>query len=306
MRTMRSSRVAGRSRRWFGLILAVCGVAASALIPTAWGAGTEPQRPLRILLTNDDGWNARGITAVRSALVAAGHQVTIVAPLINHSGGSARLSFFGTLDVTHHAPGTYSVAGNPADAAKFGIKAVFSDNPPDMVISGTNSGQNVARAAIHSGTVGAAVTALCDGIPAIAMSTEVDRLTREGPYDETAAFVVRMVAALRDQAKAGRLLPDDVGLNVNYPLVEDGGSPTDVVFTETGRGFVDLTYQGALPEVGQSSVYTVRTTRVPETVPQSDNAVLTENKIAVSALECDYDADKSDRQWIPELIAGMG
>lgn len=302
---MRSASWAGRSRLLIGLILAGCSVAASAVIAPAWGAGTESQRPLRILLTNDDGWNAHGIRAVHAALEAAGHQVTIVAPLANQSGASARVSFHGTLDVTQQAPGVYSVAGTPGDSAEFGIKAVFADNPPDLVISGTNAGQNVAAATIHSGTVGAAVTALCDGVPAIAVSTELDFATREGPYDETAAFVVRLVTTLRDRANGGRLLPDDVGLNVNYPLVEDGGSPAGTVFTETGRGFVDLTYQGSLPEVGQTSTHLVRTTRAPETVPGSDLAVLTENKIAVSAMECDYDAAESDRAWIPGMVESM-
>lgn len=302
---MRSASWAGRSRLLIGLILAGCSVAASAVIAPAWGAGTESQRPLRILLTNDDGWNAHGIRAVHAALEAAGHQVTIVAPLANQSGASARVSFHGTLDVTQQAPGVYSVAGTPGDAAEFGIKSVFADNPPDLVISGSNEGNNAAAVAIHSGTVGAAVTALCDGIPAIAVSTGYDRATGQGPFEETAGFIVRLVANLRDRADGGRLLPDDVGLNVNYPFVEDGGPPTDTVFTETGRGYIDLTYQGSLPEVGQTSAYSVRTIRVPETVPGSDYAALTENKIAISALECDYDAAESDRAWIPGMVESM-
>ena len=77
------------------------GVIIGLLVSTILGmlvvarADNEPNRSLRILLTNDDRWNAVGIVAVYDALVAAGHDVTVVAPLTNQGGVGARITFGG-------------------------------------------------------------------------------------------------------------------------------------------------------------------------------------------------------------------
>jgi 5'/3'-nucleotidase SurE len=274
----------------------------------AASAATEQSGSLRILLTNDDGWNAAGITAVYDALVAAGHDVTVVAPLTNQSGVGGRITFGGPpLQVVLQALRKYSVAGSPADAVEVGLSVVFANKPPDLVISGTNIGQNIGAGTVHSGTVGAAVTALNDGVSAIAVSTEIDFATNVGPFAETGAFVVKLVAALRKQVKGSQLLPKAVGLNVNYPLVEDGGAPADVVLTQNGRGFLDLTYTGALPTtVGESSSLTIGfNLAVPESEEHADTTALAANMVSISTLEPDYDAANDVREHIQKIIAGL-
>ena len=157
---------------------------------------------------------------------------------------------------------------------------------------------------MHSGTVGAAVTALNDGVPAIAVSTEIDFATNVGPFAETAAFVVKLVAALQKQAKGGRLLPKAIGLNVNYPLVESGGPPAGVELTQNGRGFFDLTYTGTLPTtVGESSALTIgMNLTVPESEEKADTTALATNKISISTLEPDYDAASDVRTRLRAII----
>lgn len=270
-----------------------------ALIAAALTSGSvladqnkAPAAPLRILLTNDDGWNAPGITAVYDSLVAAGHDVIIVAPVNNQSGTGARITFGGPMVVKLEADRKYSVVGTPADATEVGLSVVFAASPPDLVISGTNSGQNIAAATIHSGTVGAATTALNDGIPAIAVSTEISFTgTPATPFVETAGFVVRLVETMQDRARGGRLLPVGVGLNVNYPIVEDGGAPLGVRETVTGTGFIDINYNGALPTaVGASSTYAIAVNpRHPETVANADSTALAENYVSISPIEGDFD-----------------
>jgi 5'-nucleotidase len=242
---------------------------------------------LRIMLTNDDGFAAPGLVAVRDALIAAGHEVTVVAPRTNQSGTSARATFGGSLGVTHPDTHTYVVDGSPADATEVGLSAVFASKPPDLVISGSNAGQNVAAAAIHSGTVGAAVTAIEDGVPAIAVSTEVaDRL----PYDATARFVVRLVEILERQARGERLLPAGIGLNVNYPVTDDP-RPRPAL-TRIGNGFLELGYSGVLPEVGATTTLGVTVdTTVPERTPMADDTALARDRVSISVIEGDYDAD---------------
>jgi 5'-nucleotidase len=259
--------------------------------PSGAASPSPSPQPLRIMLTNDDGYAAPGLAALRDALRSAGHDVTVVAPLRNQSGASGRASFGGTLQVTHVDEDTFAVDGSPADATEVGLSVVFAGHAPDLVISGSNAGQNIAAATIHSGTVGAAVTAIEDGVPALAVSTELTADVQ--PYQATGAFVVRLVRALQDRSHGGPLLEPGTGLNVNYPVVEDGSVPRPAL-TETGRGFLDLTYGGTLPEVGGTSSLTVGVDlSVPETVRDADSTALEHNRIAVTVIEGDYDADRA-------------
>ena len=73
---------------------------------------------LRILLTNDDGYDSPGIVAMRDALAGAGHSVTVVAPQENRSGSSSSSTTAGTLDLVEQRPGVWSVSGTPADAVR--------------------------------------------------------------------------------------------------------------------------------------------------------------------------------------------
>lgn len=292
----------GCIRRHLAVAIALLGVV------TATYADNEPNKSLRILLTNDDGWNAAGIVAVHDALVAAGHDVTVVAPLTNQSGVGGRITFGGPpLQVVLQEAHKYSVAGSPADAVEVGLSVVFADKPPDLVISGTNIGQNIGAATVHSGTIGAAVTALNDGVPAIAVSTEIDLATNIGPFAETGAFVVKLVAALRKQAKGGPLLPKAVGLNVNYPIVEGGGVPAGVALTQNGRGFLDLTYTGTLPTtVGESSELKIGfNVKIPESEDNADTTALAANKVSISLIEPDYDATTDVRKRLRKVIEGV-
>jgi 5'-nucleotidase len=296
---MRKTRIVGALA---GSACLVLGSTAATAI-----ASEDDPRPLQILLTNDDGWNAPGITAVHEALVEAGHDVVLVAPASNQSGKGAAVTFGGSLTVSQPEPGKYSVQGTPVDAAEFGLSAVFDEsNPPDLVISGTNVGENVAEGIIHSGTVGAAVNALADGVPAIAVSTEVDR-SNAGPFAETGQFVVRLVDGLQDRAPRGDLLPDGIGLNVNYPLVDDGGEPDGVTVTEAGRGLFDLDYAGTLPAVGGVSPFTFRYgLGLAADVRGSDLAALEADLVSISPIEADYDAGTGELRWVRGVIQDLG
>jgi len=171
--------------------------------------GAAPGAGLRILLTDDDGWDAGGITAVRRALRDSGHDVTLVAPEENRSGYGA--SSDGATELDEKEPGVLAVDGTPVDAVRAGLARMQSTGgPPDLVVSGTNLGQNSGTGITRSGTVGAAVTAARAGVPAIASSTH--RATSEEDCAATADYVARVVAALGPPLFAPGLV-----LNVNYP-----------------------------------------------------------------------------------------
>ena len=93
---------------------------------------------------------------------AAGHHVTLVAPLTNQSGSGARFTTRGVLDFTEQSTGVWTVDGSPADAVRVALTHhLKGSDAPDLVISGANFGQNLGYAST-SGTVGAATASIED------------------------------------------------------------------------------------------------------------------------------------------------
>jgi 5'/3'-nucleotidase SurE len=178
--------------------------------------------PLSILLVNDDGWDADGITQTYRALRQEGHHVTVVAPLENQSGRSMA-SNVSTLEVTQPEPGnpTYAVDGTPVDALNIGLFGVLADSPPDLVISGVNLGANIAANTNYSGTVGAASAASEAGFPAIAVSADTSA-DGTANFPVAARTVVRLVSAVAAEGFDG--LGRAGFLNVNIPAQTDSRS----------------------------------------------------------------------------------
>jgi len=167
---------------------------------------------LRVLITNDDGYQARGIRALARAIAGAGHDVVVVAPMTDQSGvGTARAAWVDRPIATNSedADGiTYiGIDGTPALAVTLGRLGSFGA-PPDLVVSGINHGYNFG-VILHSGTVGAALTAATQGLSGLAVS-----LGAEDPkHLETAAMIsVELIDWLRAE-------PSGTVLNVNVPDV---------------------------------------------------------------------------------------
>jgi 5'/3'-nucleotidase SurE len=202
-------------------------------------AGSQP-RSLKILLTNDDGFDSAGLTVMRAALVSAGHQVTVVAPASNMSSSSMSMTS-GTLKVEGKGDGVWAVHGTPADAAMIGLAHVLKGVPQDLVISGTNAGQNLGSSANASGTVSAAIAASRFGVPAIATSGGIGA-DAGAAYEVAARLTLQLIAALAAGRPAGeRLLPDRLIVNMNVPAV-----PADRL---QGIRWAPLSRQGAFARV---------------------------------------------------------
>jgi 5'-nucleotidase len=130
--------------------------------------------PLRILVTNDDGYASQGIDAVVEALRALPDvEITVVAPAENQSGRGDSTTD-GPVEATDTTTASgypaVAVAGTPADSVNHALDVVLADAGPDLVVSGSNEGQNLGIITDVSGTVGAARTAARRGIPALAIS----------------------------------------------------------------------------------------------------------------------------------------
>jgi 5'-nucleotidase len=125
---------------------------------------------MKILLCNDDGYQATGIVAFHEALKALpGVQVEVVAPEHNNSAKSNALTLRAPLYVYEAANGFRYVNGTPADCVHIALTGLL-DYRPDLVVSGINNGANMGDDTIYSGTVGAAMEGYLFGIPAIAFS----------------------------------------------------------------------------------------------------------------------------------------
>lgn len=136
--------------------------------------GTTPGRPLRILVTNDDGVGAAGIDAVVEGLRALPDtEVVVVAPAANQSGTGGKTTG-GTLTAASATTASgyraTAVTGFPADSVVWAIDQGGVTDRPDLVVSGINIGQNIGPLSEISGTVGAARAAAARGIPALASS----------------------------------------------------------------------------------------------------------------------------------------
>ncbi|HYD09006.1 MAG TPA: 5'/3'-nucleotidase SurE [Acidimicrobiales bacterium] len=176
---------------------------------------------MRILVTNDDGAFAPGILPLARMAVDAGHDVVLAAPQLDMTGFGAALGGFaadGTigvkpaeLDGLEGVP-CFAVDGPPALAVMAARLGGFGD-PPELVLSGINPGPNTGRATLHSGTVGAALTAANFGVSALAVSIGVDDEIRW----ETAATVAAGALEWLIDAEPKTVL----NLNVpNVPLVD--------------------------------------------------------------------------------------
>jgi 5'-nucleotidase len=171
---------------------------------------------MRLLLINDDGVHAPGLSALALRLLRDGHELSIIAPLGAHSGSGTSLGGELKDQLTHlevvELPGladvrTIAVDGTPALAALLACHGLLEDQP-DLVISGINPGNNVGRLALHSGTLGAAMTVAAYGWPAIAVSCAGRPNIN---FEATADLVASRLGNLITDAKNG------VVLNVNYP-----------------------------------------------------------------------------------------
>jgi 5'/3'-nucleotidase SurE len=193
---------------------------------------TPAAQPLNIMLINDDGAQAPGITAVRDALLAKGYNVTLIAPATDQSGTGSALTL-ATVTVTQFAANEFSANASPATIVETSLDAILTGaNRPDLIVSGANRGANVGiETSNHSGTLGAAITALFNyQVPSIALSTGTDQSgdVPAGLYDLSADFLTKVIADLQATEGTGNILPRGLGLDINVPV---GASETNHAFT---------------------------------------------------------------------------
>ncbi len=269
------------------------------------------------------GTDGKGLYEMRKALCAAGADVLVVAPWSQQSGAGARMTTpgFSPVPLTVQAvnvPAAYagdcassSTAGavfgvcttagpcssavpsaSPADAVNIALsrfaKTYWADGP-DLVISGTNFGQNVGSTLPHSGTVGAAITAREYGVPAMAFSAEVPRDLAQIPNVPFAATATFAVELIKKVVKIKQLKPGLV-LNVNHPFVGAGETLGKPVIAVAGTSNdIGLTFGGDVPKTGGTYQLSAGAPAA-ETRKNADTTALAANKIPITPLDGDWTA----------------
>lgn len=182
---------------------------------------------MRILLTNDDGFDAPGIQALCAALSQLG-EVFMVAPDREKSATGHCITVHCPIRVEEKSPALgatriWAVDGTPSDCVKLGIQALL-DSPPDLVVSGINRGPNLGTDVLYSGTVSAAMEGAIEGIPSLAFSLATYELT---PFDQAAELASKLVLKLANNLAPGTLL----NINIPYPLAN---GPMKCTLTKLG------------------------------------------------------------------------
>jgi 5'-nucleotidase len=179
---------------------------------------------MRVLLTNDDGIQAKGLHELRRALLRVpGIELAVIAPDSNRSASARSITTRQPLWVeeVEFGDGTsgFATDGTPVDCVRFATLGLIGE-PPDLIVSGINHGSNLGDDITYSGTVAAALEGVVLGLPAIAVSQqskkrEMDfRLGREFDFTAASTFTARIVAGLPE-----RPLAEGTLLNINCPAV---------------------------------------------------------------------------------------
>lgn len=169
---------------------------------------------MRVLVTNDDGVHAPGIAALACAMRESMFDVVMVAPDGEMSGSSASMAApndeirYERVSVGGWPEDAYALAGSPALCVIAGVLGAFG-SPPDLVVSGVNPGLNTGRSTLHSGTIGAALTAAAWGVSGLAVSIDIGQPIRWG----TATGLAKQAAAWLAKA------PKRTAINLNVPNV---------------------------------------------------------------------------------------
>ena len=249
------------------------------------------QQPYRILISNDDGYQAPGIQALCEKLKSLG-EITVVAPATNQSLIGHSLTFGRGMAVeSWEMDGRrwFAIAATPATCVRMALTSLLPQLP-DIVVSGVNKGENTGVVAFSSGTVACAREAAYRNIPAIAVSLE------EGPemdYAAAAEFTARLLQEVQEKG-----LHAGTYLNVNFPA-RRSDQIKGVLITRQDRRPADEHYAKKMSPEGKTeywSVYRPLTGGEKDT----DTWALTEGYISITPMTIDQTLAKLGdtlRQW---------
>ena len=169
---------------------------------------------MRILVTNDDGIHAEGLRAAEAIardLAGEDGEVWVVAPHDEQSGASRSLSLSMPIRLHAIAARRFAVRGTPADCVIMAVRHLMNE-PPDLILSGVNRGQNLADDITYSGTIAAAMEGAQLGIPAFALSQCYGIERKEAPFEVATHHGAAVIRAVMEACRSTGVL-----FNINFP-----------------------------------------------------------------------------------------
>ena len=251
---------------------------------------------MRILITNDDGINAPGLAVlerIAADLAGPGGEVWVVAPAFEQSGVAHCISYTHPMMIAKLGERRFAAEGSPADCVLAGIHDVMEGAVPDLVLSGVNRGNNSAENALYSGTLGGAMEAALQGIPAMALSQYLGPSNFAAPDPFEAAGVhgaglIRKLLAATPQAAHDA----DYKLfyNINFPPVLAHAVRGARVVPQGFRRDTRFTVEPHLSPSGRRFLWIRGGEQHVPTLPGTDAAVNLEGYISVTPMRADLTA----------------
>jgi 5'-nucleotidase len=206
----------------------------------------------RLLLTNDDGWNAPGLEALRQAAQGLGH-CRVIAPELPHSGCGHRVTTHGPIKIRRATVDVFAVAGTPVDCVRLALHHLAPD--VGWVLAGINPGGNLGTDVHHSGTVAAVREGAIRGIPGIAVSHYIAR-GRAIDWSRAARWARDVLALLMARPQVPGTF-----WNVNLPHPGESDPDPEVVFCPLDPSPLPMSYQFDDSQAVYTGDYQSRTRR---------------------------------------------
>lgn len=248
---------------------------------------------MKILVTNDDGIDSAGITALAKALAEVG-EVIVVAPHKEQSAVGHGITMQLPLRVfEYYKNGSffgYAVEGTPADCIKMGIRNIMKE-PPDLVFSGINHGSNTAINIIYSGTVSAAREAAIMDVPAVAISV-TSHAVKDFRYATKVAKIIAQKLYEKD-------LPKGTMLNVNIPNIPEE-EINGILITKQGKSKWDDVYDKRTDPFGRDYYWLTGFMVEADHDLDIDQVAVKNNYVSVTPIHfdlTDYETLKTMKNW---------
>ncbi len=246
----------------------------------------------RILITNDDGYSADGIKILYEIAKNYTDDVWIVAPEHEKSGASHALTFINDLTLKKQNENIYSVNGTPSDCVVIALENVLQDKRPNILLSGINSGVNVAEDITYSGTIAAAMEGVIRRVPSIAISQNYDLGKKnEISWDVSKSYLCNVLDSVMATGWDFNSL-----LNVNFPQCDINDVDGIEVTSQGNRETDDLILWkkdnnlfriGLQRRLGESSKPKNNILNKPIDGVMTDVVALTRNKVSITPLHLD-------------------
>jgi len=240
---------------------------------------------MRILLTNDDGIHAEGLAALERIARALTDDVWVVAPETDQSGLAHSLTLSEPLRLRKIDDRHYALRGTPTDCVIMGVRKIMPE-PPDLILSGVNSGANLADDVTYSGTVAGAMEGTLLGIRSFALS-QAYNVSEEGrvvPWEVAETHAPDLLRKL-----IATTLPPGVLLNINFPRCRPD-AVKGVSVSSQGKLVHSLGVDERRDGRGFPYFWLTFGREPPDVLPGTDIAAVREDRIAVTPLHLDLTA----------------